>query len=46
MISLLFVKIYFVLKAVMLLSDNDELYVSKRKAYLRRPSPVNSSLES
>lgn len=44
--SLLFVKIYLVLKTVMLLSDNDELLVSERKGYLRRASPVSSSLES
>lgn len=44
--SLLFIKIYLVLEAVMLLSENDELLVSERKAYLRRASPVSSSLES
>lgn len=43
---LLFIKIYLVLEAVMLLSENDELLVSERKAYLRRASPVSSSLES
>lgn len=44
--TLLFVKIYLVLKAVTLLRDNDELLVSERKGYLRRASPANSSLES
>lgn len=44
--SLLFVKIYLVLKAVMPLSDNDQLPVSEKKRYLRIASPVSSSLES
>lgn len=41
----LVVKIYLLSKAVMLLSDNQELLVSERKAYLRI-SLVNSFLES